>query len=117
MFGAEAGEECSGELPTCEARDPDEPLSVATVMRHLSDEAVLGAWPDSGDAQFGADLRPVDGSVLAVTRGRGGTLLIGSGCRGSSGCSPLPPEIDSLGRVLAALAKQIAAAPECAGIR
>lgn len=116
-FPDRAGGECSGELPACAAPDSGNQFSVAAVMEHLSDEAVLDAWPDSGEAKFGADHRPMDGSMLAVTRGRGGTLLIGPDCRGGSGCSPRPPEIDSLGRVLDALARQISAAPECADLR
>jgi len=104
FVGGGSARSCEGRLPACESA---EELTVRAVSALLTDPVVLEAWPDSGDRIVGRDLRPVDASLMVVSRESGGSLLIGEDCREAAGCTTVPPAVATLRETLRRLARQI----------
>lgn len=109
--------QCTSELGACSVA----PIAVGDVEAALAHADVVGAL-SSDTKTYGADSRPCDGSVLAITIGAK-TLEVGGECKGEpTGCSPnpcvpVPAGVRALATLLQKLDAQEIAKPACSAFR
>jgi hypothetical protein len=107
---------CTPPLPVCGAAGV---VSVATIVADLAAADVQAAFAAGATtAVYGVDLRPVDGTVYAITLGSSGTILVGNPCSQAGGlsCTPIPPGIQRLADDLKSLAYAAVATEDCKGL-
>lgn len=106
---------CSPTLPACGAPGV---VSISTIAQDLTDADVQMAFALPTPHVYGADSRPMDGSVWSITRASGGNILVGSPCASPTmnSCQPIPPGIQRLADDTQSLAAAAAASPACAGL-
>jgi hypothetical protein len=92
--GGTTSRSCSPPLPEC--GDPNK-IDVNEIGWDLADPDVMAAFALPAPALYGADPRPVDGSVYQIARSNSGTIQVGSDCpTTSSSCRPIPAGIARL---------------------
>jgi hypothetical protein len=106
---------CAPPLPAC---DSGVGFDVERIMRAIADDDVQVALAMTTPPLFGADTRPVDGTVFQFLRADGRGFLVGVPCAaGSSGCENAPIGVAVLVATLRALDTQQLMDPTCAALR
>jgi hypothetical protein len=100
---------CGTEIGACGAG----PVAVGDVESALGHPDVIAAFA-STTVVYGTDSRPVDGTVLRITR-NGKSIDVGEACGASSApaCVEIPPGVAALVSTLRALDAQELAKPAC----
>lgn len=104
---------CTTEVGACAAA----PVAIGDVEHALAHPDVVAAFAKPTTPVYGNDSRPVDGSILEITKD-GKSIDVGGDCGTSSApaCVPIPPGISALASVLRALDTQELAKPACAAL-
>jgi hypothetical protein len=109
------GVTCSPAMPPCGA--PDVITAYDIEVLDLPRADVQSALAQPTPPLYGADLRPVDGSVFEFKRADGRSFLVGNPCAQDSSCDPIPPGIAQIKQRLLDLDAQQLGAPECESLR
>src|SRR5690606_15690238 len=100
---------CANDVPCA-----GDAVTMSEVLAALAHADVVAAF-DAAPVLYGRDTRPVDGQVFSVTQS-GATVLVGAPCTGGGvgECTPIPPGVQALVDLLAALTEERRAEEPCA---
>ena len=102
---------CSAELPNCNPNQSPIP-SWTDVVNGFAADDVQAAFAGSPSV-FGLNPRPVDGVVFFISQGDA-DIYLGDPCNaGQDGCTPIPPGIEALRKMLEQVDSQELARGEC----
>ena len=97
---------CMQELTACATSITA--TQIAGALAHPEVKAAIAAAP----VLYGRDTRPLDGAVFRMQIGSA-MVEVGLPCAGTTGCTPIPPGVDTLATLLRDLTTQELARPPC----